>query len=166
MKKTLISVKWDPLVDLSIPLISTDILWEEHLIPIIWVNQMYTSWKRWNKRLTFDAVKYKSYLRNKIKEYLLEHNHQEISKNVFYILVIDLKVPLTQSWKINNTYKRDLDNLLKPIQDELSSQWLNDIRIWKDDKLVLSELACLRYNENIPWIHLRIYDLDDIIFDF
>lgn len=75
-------------------------------------------------------------------------------------------IPKSKNGEFNKAYYRDLDGLLKPIQDELSSKIKqNDIRIWRDDKQVVSFFANLNYVDLVEQgsIHIKVYNYTDNI---
>lgn len=164
-------IKESPLIDLYVPLYTKDgPNWEVVKIPIVGINQMYSGgkamWKR-GKRLTKEAVLYKKHLEKCIREYMLLNKLEaDIEWPVFYILNINLCIPKSKNGEFNKAYYRDLDGLLKPIQDELSSKIKqNDIRIWRDDKQVVSFFANLNYVDLVEQgsIHIKVYNYTDNI---
>lgn len=141
----------------------SDILWHSDMINVIGVNQLYTwghiTWRK-RKRLTPEAVKYKNYLKSQI-ELFREKNwwfwDYDLKDPIFYTVTFYLTIPTTKDWKINERYIRDVDNLLKPLQDSLESDDKHK-RIWSNDKQIRCLLATIEYNvSKQPKIEINLY---------
>ena len=157
-----------PIFDIQIPLFY-EIGGEKQPVKVLTVNHMYaTNFTkfRWKRFLTGEAKRYKQHLEEAIQERISEYKQEfDIKdKNFFYIVDFYIHIPLTKSWEFNKTYLVDLDGLIKPIQDALSTK--KDVKwVWNDDKQVLSFLPSLHYVKTIDEakIDISIYEENDNI---
>lgn len=151
---------------IEIPLITKkDILWNVQKIDVIWINQMYTWWhisgRKW-KRLTPEAVKYKNYLKSKVDEFRITEKWKrdyDLKEQLFYTVTFYLNIVKTKENVIDERYVRDVDNLLKPLQDSFESDW-EQKRIWANDKQVRCLLATIEYESENPRIEVHLYNYD------
>lgn len=112
--------------------------------------------KKWRK-LTKEAIKYKNKIKSDIGTqkciYWIEDVFEE---PVFYTVEINLVIPKTKLGELNKNYLRDLDNLIKGLQDCLS--WT----IFKDDDQVRSFFPTLYYNkDSITNIKMSVYKFNE-----
>lgn len=150
---------------LIIPLYKKDILGNTDYINVVWVNQMYTwghtTWRKW-KRITPEAVKYKNYLKSFVDDFRMKNGwvkDDDLKEPIFYTVVFHLQIPENKEWKLDERYVRDVDNLLKPLQDSFESDTEHK-RIWKNDKLIRCVLASIEYNSPEPQIEINLYKYD------
>lgn len=109
------------------------------------------------RKLTKEAIKYKNKIKWDIRVQKCLYGVDELFEdNVFYTVEINLVVPKTKIWELNKNYLRDLDNLIKGLQDCLSGT------IFKDDDQVRSFFPTLYYNkDSITNIKLNVYKFDE-----
>lgn len=128
------------------------------------INHMYiNSRKFWGKRLLSPWARvYKKHLEDciqkRMKEYSSDLSVFDIKdKKFFYIIDIYIYLPITKKWGHDKRMFVDLDGLMKPIQDALSTktkEWR--IWVWNDDKQVYSFLPRLNYVSKIEESHIVI----------
>jgi len=124
------------------------------------VNEMYANptfknkkWKKW-KRITQKALIYKDELKNQTKLHIWEE--ETLKKDIFYSINFNIVIPQRKDWEINNTYIKDLDNLLKAFQDSLSGL------IFEDDIQVRWILAHINYfTEGETNIELELFEFQN-----
>lgn len=136
--------------DITIPLYSEDNPgYEKQRMKVMTVNHMYATnfkWFRWKRFLTPEAQKYKKHLEECIQKRIKEFNQNfDIKdKSFFYTIDFYICLPLNKNGDFNKTYFVDLDWLIKPIQDALSTK-KDRIWIWNDDKQIPAFLPTRTY---------------------
>lgn len=124
----------------------------------MYANSMSKKKKQKGRKLTPDAIKYKKFITREIENqkglYGIDNILQK--EEIFYIVDINLVVPIKKDGTINESHLKDLDNLIKGLQDCLTGT------VFKDDNQVRSFFPTIYYNkEPITKITLDLYTYND-----